>query len=59
MIACDEWTDAQVKAFRLMANRSLSWAEWDEELLALEIADLKDFAFDQQATIHFTADDRC
>src|ERR1700730_13108919 len=32
----DEWTDAQVKAFRLMVNRSVAWADWDEELLALE-----------------------
>jgi hypothetical protein len=30
MILCDEWTPAQVKAFRLMANRSVTWADWDE-----------------------------
>src|ERR1039457_483680 len=29
VILCDEWTDAQVKAFRLMVNQSVSWAEWD------------------------------
>ena len=34
VILCDEWTEAQVKAFRLMVNRSVDWAEWDEELLA-------------------------
>src|SRR5271170_6517912 len=28
VILCDEWTDTQVKAFRLMANRSVAWAEW-------------------------------
>jgi DNA modification methylase len=50
VILCDEWTPAQVKAFRLMANRSVSWAQWDEELLALEIADLKEFAFDLTLT---------
>src|SRR5579871_2351309 len=34
VILCDEWTDAQVKAFRLLVNRSVTWADWDEELLA-------------------------
>ena len=37
VILCDEWTPAQVKAFRLMVNRSVTWADWDEELLALEL----------------------
>jgi ParB-like nuclease domain len=40
VILCDEWTPAQVKAFRLMVNRSVSWAKWDDELLALELQDL-------------------
>jgi DNA modification methylase len=46
VIPCDGWTDAQVKAFRLMVNRSVMWAEWDEELLSLELLDLKDLDFD-------------
>jgi ParB-like chromosome segregation protein Spo0J len=25
----DELTDAQIKAFRLIANRSATWAEWE------------------------------
>jgi len=29
-----EWTPAQVKAFRLMIDRSVTWAEWDEKLLS-------------------------
>jgi ParB-like chromosome segregation protein Spo0J len=29
VILCDEWTEAQVKAFRIMVNRSVSWAAWD------------------------------
>jgi len=29
VILCDEWTPAQVKAFRLMVNRSVTWADWD------------------------------
>src|ERR1700691_2349886 len=40
VILCDEWTDAQVKAFRLMVNRSVAWAQWDDELLALELQEL-------------------
>ena len=29
-----------MKAFRLMVNRSVTWAAWDEELLALELQEL-------------------
>ncbi len=46
VILCDEWTAAQVKAFRLMVNRSVSWADWDEELLSLELQELKKLDFD-------------
>lgn len=41
VVLADEWTAAQVKAFRLAVNRSAEWAEWDEELLRLELEDLK------------------
>ena len=41
-LLCDEWSPAQVKAFRLMVNRSVSWADWNEELLALEVQELKE-----------------
>jgi DNA modification methylase len=47
---CDEWTEAQVKAFRLMVNRSASWATWDTELVALEIRELKALDFDVSLT---------
>src|SRR6516164_5700664 len=30
VILCDEWTPAQVRAFRIMVNRSVAWADWDE-----------------------------
>src|SRR5271156_6764404 len=50
VILCDEWTPAQVKAFRLMVNRSVTWAEWDEELLGLELSELKDLDFDLDLT---------
>jgi hypothetical protein len=39
-------TPAQVKALRLLINRSASWASWDEELLALELAELNALGFD-------------
>jgi hypothetical protein len=45
-ILCDEWTSQQVKAFRLMVNRSVTWADWDEELLALELQELNAADFD-------------
>jgi DNA modification methylase len=50
VILCDEWTDGQVKAFRLMVNRSVTWAAWDEELLALELQELKESDFDLDLT---------
>src|SRR5713226_8113118 len=50
VILCDEWTDAQVKAFRLMVNRSVNWAEWDPELVALEMAELQALDFDLNLT---------
>jgi hypothetical protein len=45
VILRDQWTDAPVKAFRLMVNRSVGWADWDEELPSLEFADLKRHGF--------------
>ncbi len=50
VILCDEWTPAQVKAFRLMVNRSVTWADWDEELLALELQDIQGSDFDLSLT---------
>ena len=42
----DELSDAQVKAFRLLANRSATWAAWDEDLLTLELEELQAMAYD-------------
>jgi ParB-like chromosome segregation protein Spo0J len=50
VIPCDEWTEAQVKAFRIVVNRSATWAEWDEELLALELQELDAADFDHTLT---------
>ena len=46
VVLADEWTPAQVKAFRLAVNRSAEWAEWDDDLLELELDDLKLEEFD-------------
>jgi DNA modification methylase len=46
VILCDEWTPTQVKAFRLLVNRSATWADWDEDLLALELQELDAADFD-------------
>src|SRR5712664_2755562 len=50
VILCDEWTPTQVKAFRLMVNRSVTWADWDEELLALELQEIQESDFDLSLT---------
>ena len=50
VILCDEWTPQQVKAFRLMVNRSVTWADWDEDLLSLELQELNASDFDLSLT---------
>jgi ParB-like chromosome segregation protein Spo0J len=50
VILCDEWTEAQVKAFRLVVNRSVTWADWDDELLSLELQELAAADFDLSLT---------
>ncbi|MBF0185455.1 MAG: DNA modification methylase [Magnetococcales bacterium] len=46
----DDMSEAQIKAFRLLANRSATWADWDQELLPLEFQDLSDMGFDLELT---------
>lgn len=48
----DDLTDAQVKAFRIMANKSAEWAAWDDGLLRLELEDLKELDYDLLLTGH-------
>lgn len=43
-------TPAQAKAYRIMDNRSHEQAEWDMDLLALEMEDLKGMEFDLELT---------
>ena len=56
VVLADELTDAQVKAFRLLANRSANWADWDEDLLRLELGELQDMDFEMSLT-GFNADE--
>jgi DNA modification methylase len=50
VLLCDEWSPTQVRAFRLMANRSVGWAAWDEELLSLELQEIQESDFDLSLT---------
>lgn len=50
VLLCDEWTEAQVRAFRLMVNRSVGWAEWDDALISIEMKDLETGGFDLELT---------
>lgn len=50
VIYADGMTDAQVQAFRLLVNRSVAWADWDEELLKIELYDLQQHQFDLSLT---------
>jgi DNA modification methylase len=56
VLLADDLTPAQIKAFRLLANRSATWAEWDDELLGLELAELQEAGFDLELT-GFTEDE--
>lgn len=50
IVIADDLSDAQIKAFRLVANQSANWADWDDELLKLELEDLKNLNFDLDLT---------
>jgi len=50
VIVADHMTEAQVKAFRILVNRSVAWAEWDVELLKLEFDDLTELDFNLDLT---------
>ncbi len=50
VVLADEWTEAQVKAFRIAVNKSAEFAEWDTAMLKLEVEDLKELDFDLELT---------
>ena len=50
VILADDMTDTQIKAFRISVNRMAELAEWDDELLKLELEDLETDGFDLELT---------
>jgi 16S rRNA G966 N2-methylase RsmD len=50
VVIAEDLTETQIKAFRLIANQSANWADWDDELLKLELEDLKNLNFDLDLT---------
>ncbi|MBL8660603.1 MAG: site-specific DNA-methyltransferase [Rhodospirillales bacterium] len=50
VIRLDHLTPAQVRAYRLADNRLAELAGWDDELLAIELAELGDLDFDLDLT---------
>lgn len=50
VVLADGLSPAQVKAFRLMANSSAAWANWDEQGLGLELQELRALEFDLELT---------
>lgn len=45
-VVADDLTPAQIKAYRLADNKVAEAAEWNDELLELELIELKDFGID-------------
>lgn len=45
MIA-DDMTPEQIKTFRISVNKAAEWAEWNTELLSIELTDLKELGVD-------------
>jgi DNA modification methylase len=50
VVLMDGLTDAQIKAFRLVVNRAVEWADWDLDLLAAEVKELQELDFDLNLT---------
>ena len=50
VLLADDLTDAQIKAFRLSVNRVAQEAQWDNDLLKIELQDLDAMSFDLTLT---------
>jgi len=50
VLLADDLSDAQIKAFRLSVNKMAELAEWDDELLHLELDELRDMDFNLDLT---------
>jgi DNA modification methylase len=46
VVLADDLSAAQIKAFRLLVNRSATWDDWDDDLLGLELLDLQALDYD-------------
>ena len=44
-VVADDLSDAQIKAFRIADNKVSEYAEWDEELLKIELEELEELDF--------------
>ena len=56
VVVADSLTPAQVKAYRIADNRTGELAEWDKDLLDMEIQELVDLDFDVELTGFSLAD---
>jgi ParB-like chromosome segregation protein Spo0J len=56
VILADDMTEVQIKAFRISVNRMAEFADWDNEMLALELAEIGELGFNLDVT-GFTAED--
>ena len=50
VVIADDLSDAQIKALRLSVNKMAELAEWDDELLHLELDELRELDFDLELT---------
>jgi len=46
VVICDDLSEAKIKALRLNINRMAELADWDDDLLKLELEELKEMDFD-------------
>lgn len=50
VIKADDLTQAQIKAFRIADNKTSEFAEWDFDLLEIELKELEELDFDLELT---------
>jgi len=50
VLLCDDMTDIQVRAFRLSVNKVSEFADWDDEMLRVELDALGEDGFDLELT---------
>ena len=50
VLLCDDMTDLQVRAFRLSVNKVAEFADWDDEMLRVELDELGVDGFDLELT---------